>query len=73
MSTIAYRTRSRGRGAARWWAENAIDVPRTFPSTTFDDDADDLLAPAVDDWRIEAGSRRLAGCERSAARAACSS
>ncbi|HET7619024.1 MAG TPA: class I SAM-dependent methyltransferase [Vicinamibacterales bacterium] len=38
----------------RWLRENGVDYLRSFPSTVFGDDPDDLFAPAVDDWSVEA-------------------
>lgn len=37
----------------RWFAGNAIDYLRSFPSTVFDDDGHDLFARAADDWSFE--------------------
>ena len=38
----------------RWLLENGVDYVRSFPSTVFGDEPDDLFAPAVDDWSAEA-------------------
>jgi len=37
----------------RWFAANGIDYLRSFPTTLFEDESGDLLAPAADDWAIE--------------------
>ena len=37
----------------RWFAENGVEYLRSFPSTVFDDDPDDVFAAAVDDWMFE--------------------
>ncbi len=37
----------------QWFAENDVEFLRTFPSTVFGDDEDDLFAPAIDDWSFE--------------------
>jgi SAM-dependent methyltransferase len=36
-----------------WFRENGLEYLRSFPSIVFDDDSDELFAPAVDDWRLE--------------------
>jgi 2-polyprenyl-3-methyl-5-hydroxy-6-metoxy-1,4-benzoquinol methylase len=38
----------------RWLRENDVDYLRSYPSTVFGDEPDDLFAPAVDDWSVEA-------------------
>lgn len=38
----------------RWFGENHVDFLRTFPSTVFDDESDDLFARAADNWMLEA-------------------
>ena len=37
----------------RWFAENDIEYLRAYPSTVFEDDPEDLFAPAPDNWRPE--------------------
>src|SRR5712691_5633732 len=37
-----------------WFAANAIDYLRTYPSAVLDDEPTDLFAPATDNWRPEA-------------------
>jgi SAM-dependent methyltransferase len=37
----------------RWFHENDLDYLRSFPSTVFGDEPEDLFAPATDDWSVE--------------------
>ena len=37
-----------------WFAENAVDYVRAYPSTLIDDEPDDLFDPAADNWGFEA-------------------
>ena len=37
----------------RWFAENGMEYLRSYPSTVFEDESDDLFARAVDDWALE--------------------
>ena len=37
----------------RWFAENQIDYLRSYPSTMFGEEPDDLFEPATDNWRLE--------------------
>lgn len=38
----------------RWFAENAIEYVRSYPSSVLGDDQSDLLEPVQDNWRAEA-------------------
>jgi len=38
----------------RWYADNAVEYLRSFPSAVLEEEPGDLLAPAVDDWAVEA-------------------
>jgi hypothetical protein len=40
-------------GVKRWFADNGVDYWRSFPSTVFGDESDDLFSPAADDWALE--------------------
>jgi SAM-dependent methyltransferase len=42
-----------------WFAENGIEYVRTYPSAVFDDEPDDLFAPAADNWAPEAWLAQL--------------
>lgn len=37
----------------KWFAENAIDYLRSYPSTLMEEEPGDLLSPAPDNWRLE--------------------
>jgi SAM-dependent methyltransferase len=37
----------------RWFADNGVEFLRSYPSTVFGDEAEDLLAPADDNWTLE--------------------
>jgi ubiquinone/menaquinone biosynthesis C-methylase UbiE len=37
----------------RWCGDNDVEYLRSFPSTVFGDDGDDLFARAIDDWMLE--------------------
>jgi SAM-dependent methyltransferase len=37
----------------RWFADNDVEYLRSFPSTVFGDDVEELFTPAVDDWTFE--------------------
>ena len=43
-----------------WFDENGLDYLRCFPSTVFDDDSEELFAPAPDDWVVERWMAQLA-------------
>src|SRR5262249_46516813 len=43
----------------RWFADNDVDYLRSYPSTVFGDDSDDLFARAADDWCVEAWLAQL--------------
>jgi SAM-dependent methyltransferase len=43
----------------RWFAENGVEYLRSYPSTVFDDEPEDLFAPAADNWRPEAWVAQL--------------
>jgi 2-polyprenyl-3-methyl-5-hydroxy-6-metoxy-1,4-benzoquinol methylase len=43
----------------RWFAENGVEYLRTYPSALFEEDSEDLFAPASDDWRAEAWLTQL--------------
>jgi SAM-dependent methyltransferase len=43
----------------RWFGENGIEYLRTYPSALFEDESDDLFAPAADDWLPEAWLTQL--------------
>lgn len=38
----------------RWFAENAVDYVRSYPSTVLGEEEDGLFEPAADNWRAEA-------------------
>jgi len=38
----------------RWFAESGVHYLRSYPSTVFDDEPEDLFTPAPDDWSVEA-------------------
>src|SRR5207249_12291906 len=37
----------------RWFAENAVEYLRTYPSAVLGEHPDDLFAPAPDNWRVD--------------------
>jgi SAM-dependent methyltransferase len=37
-----------------WFDENGVEYVRAYPSALIGEDADDLFAPAADNWRLEA-------------------
>jgi 2-polyprenyl-3-methyl-5-hydroxy-6-metoxy-1,4-benzoquinol methylase len=37
----------------RWFAENAVEYIRTYPSSVLDNDAGELFERATDNWRVE--------------------
>jgi len=37
----------------RWFADNAVEFVRTYPTSLLEDEPADLLAPAEDDWALE--------------------
>ena len=42
-----------------WFRDNDVEYLRTFPSTVFGDEPDDLFSPAEDDWPAEAWLAQL--------------
>ncbi len=42
-----------------WFAENGVEFLRSYPSTVFDDESQDLFEPAVDDWAVESWMAQL--------------
>ena len=44
----------------RWFAENGVEYLRAYPSAVFDDEPEDLFAPAPDNWRPEGWLAQLA-------------
>jgi SAM-dependent methyltransferase len=43
----------------RWFAENRVDYVRAYPSALISDEAEDLFAPAADNWPFEAWLAQL--------------
>jgi hypothetical protein len=43
----------------RWFAENGVDYVRAYPSALISDEAEDLFAPAADNWPFEAWLAQL--------------
>jgi SAM-dependent methyltransferase len=43
----------------RWFAANGVEYIRTYPTTLLEDEREDLLAPAADDWSVESWLAQL--------------
>ena len=43
-----------------WFAENGVEYLRAYPSAVFDDEPEELFAPAPDNWRPEGWLAQLA-------------
>ena len=43
----------------RWFAESGVEYLRAYPSAVLGDDPQELFAPAIDNWRVEAWLAQL--------------